>query len=400
MRRALIVGFLAVSALCAASPEFERLKTEAARAKAILADEKLEDQVGAVSPLHAALHAWVESRLPEALGSSTSQLHHLAEDLQAELQAAGVGLAGSDDYDHWETANFGKLEVDFKWLPELPDALVVVEGAGVRCGMDDAVYFYQFQSGKRTLVLEDHRETSWGHAAGEVQVSEPDSQGRRLVLTSFTSAQCASAWMRMAYSVNRLDPSTGVSHLLVSEEHDFWLNLTGPLVLLEPDRLTVEFLDSSVDGEVHNRTRVHIYNLANEPKRVDPVALQPQDFAEEWLTRPWSEMTSRSSQGLELWHQKLHGEFVLADYASVVSCSNSQMWSIGLVITHIGETEITDPSTSYFLVRDLGNYRYRMDAVSITPPAGCTGVGIVSDYDIRASLKHPWLSTKELEELR
>ena len=33
------------------------------------------------------------------------------------------------------------------------------------------------------------------------------------------------------------------------------------------------------------------------------MALQPQDFAEEWLTRPWSEMESRSDPATKALHE-------------------------------------------------------------------------------------------------
>ena len=77
----------------------------------------------------------------------------------------------------------------------------------------------------------------------------------------------------------------------------------GPEFVLKPDELIMEFLDASVDVTVHNRTQIHRYSFGAETvQRLDPVAFQPQDFAEEWLTRPWTEMQSRSEPETEEWH--------------------------------------------------------------------------------------------------
>ena len=156
----------------------------------------------------------------------------------------------------------------------------------------------------------------------------------------------------------------------------------------------LEFLGRSVDPGVHHRTRIRRYPLAGGVQRPDPVALQPQDFAEEWLERPWSEMQSRSAPETAEWHNKLHADLVLADYSAVVPCAQRPgRWMIALDITQIGEKELAEALETYFLVRELGNYRYRMEAVSDEQPEGCPGEQFASE-------KHPWLSPEELKALR
>ena len=63
---------------------------------------------------------------------------------------------------------------------------------------------YHFDERGRTRVFEDHPTSKWGYGGATLQLSGPDSQGRRLLLTHYMSVQCASAWMGMAYSVYRL----------------------------------------------------------------------------------------------------------------------------------------------------------------------------------------------------
>jgi hypothetical protein len=167
----------------------------------------------------------------------------------------------------------------------------------------------------------------------------------------------------------------------------------GLIFALKPDELIIELLDNSVDTTIHNRTQIHRYSFVDGVKRLEPVALQPQDFAEEWLTRPWSEMQTGSAPETQKWHAKLHADFVLGEYSNVVACAGKpDRWSIGLEIKYLGEKELKDPIEAHLLVRDLGNYRFEMEAVSDSEFEGCPGQGTPRD-------KHPWLSVEQLKAL-
>jgi len=199
--------------------------------------------------------------------------------------------------------------------------------------------------------------------------------------------------MGMAYSVYRVASQPVSGELLLTDEHGFWLNYDGPEFVLKPDELIIQFLDRSVDLGIHNRTRIHRYSFAREARRLDPVAFQPQDFAEKWLTRDWREMESRSAPDAKSWHDQLHGDSLWADYSDVVACTGPDRWLIALDIRRTGNEGKSDPPTTYFLVHDQGSYTYSMEAVSTYTPIGCAGEGSASD-------KHPWLSTAELKALR
>jgi hypothetical protein len=96
----------------------------------------------------------------------------------------------------------------------------------------------------------------------------------------------------------------------------------------------------------------------------------------------------------------LHADFVLAEYSAVVPCAERPgRWTIALDITHVGERKLPEPLERYFLVRDLGNYRYQMEAVGDSRPAGCPGKGLASDSG-NVSDRHPWLSPAELKALQ
>jgi hypothetical protein len=179
---------------------------------------------------------------------------------------------------------------------------------------------------------------------------------------------------------------------LLSSKHDFWLGNDGPYFVLRPDELTIEFLDRSIDMGVHNRTHIFRYNFANGVRRLEPFAFQPQDFVEEWLTTPSSEVQSMSTSEAGEWRRKLHN-VSYDQYFEVVACiAKPGRWSIGLQVTYEGEKELEMPIQTYFLVEDVGNYRYTLEAVSDEEFEGCPGEGSPSD-------KHPWLSVEQLKAL-
>jgi hypothetical protein len=187
----------------------------------------------------------------------------------------------------------------------------------------------------------------------------------------------------MTYAVYRMS-SAQPPEPLFSSEHGFWMGNAddGRLFVLKPDELMIEFLDGSADVGVHNRTYLLRYSFADGVKRLEPVAFQPQDFAEEWLTRPWSEMQSRSAPETQKWHTKLHASFG-GSYNNVVLCAvKPDRWSLGLEQDYIGDRKLEIPISVHFLIHDLGNYRFEMEAVSDSEFEGCPGEGAPSD-------KHP-----------
>jgi hypothetical protein len=387
MRRFFVLLFLPAS-LFPQDAALARLKHEMAVARA-QEQQDYKDRVARIATVHAALRDWLKPQLPKDVYSLAGETSRLEASLPGVLKDAGLSRPDSADADRdMLDPGFDEVGFQLKMMPELPDMLFVTATVKVPCGEDQAVYAYRFDSTGRTRVIDYHPPGEGAYEGAELQLSDPDSQGRRLLLIHRTSTQCASLWMGMTYAVYRLSLSHPPESLL-SSDHGFWLNDDGPAFILRPNELMVEFLDSSVDSGIHNRTHILRYNFADGVHRIEPMAFQPQDFAEEWLTQPWPEMQSRSAPEIQKWHAKLQADFQLGDYSSVLLCAaKPDRWSIGFV----GETRTKEPINAYFLVRDLGGYRYEMEAVSDSPFAGCPGEGSPSE-------KHPWLSVEQLKAL-
>lgn len=392
---------LAACALLGQDAAFDRLKGEAARMRALSSGmDTREFHAGALAPLHLALRDWIESQLPQKAGTAAGEFRSLEAALRGKLRDARLSepdtsasaMAGP------EGPGTGYVSLELKQLPEVPDALFAIASVTVECGDDEAVYLYHFGADGRTRVLEGHPGSETGYFEGaQIELYGPDDHGRRLLVTHYTSTQCGSVWMGAAYSVYRLDVQRGASELLLADEVVFRLDF-GLEFVPKPEEPIIEAMGFGVDPANHMvRRTIYRYGFSQGVQRLDPVALQPQDFAEEWLTRPWSEMQSRSAGDTRDWHERLHSDSIGAHYSAVVQCSaRSGRWLIGLDIDQIGEKGLPDVLRTWFLVRDLGNYRYNMETVGASRPAGCPGAGLKSD----AIDKHPRLSREQLRALQ
>lgn len=393
-----LVWLLVASSLFGQVTGFDRLKRESAAVRALSGHDANHIPVAALAPLHLALRDWIESQLPQRSGTTAAEFNALETRLQGELRVAGLSLAGAQVGP--PGVPLGSVGFRFEWIPGLPSTMFVIASVTVDCGFDETIYLYRFDSAGRTRVLEDHPQSEWGYTEWGLKLSDPDPRGRRLLLATYTSVQCASSWAGMAYSVYRLGRDID-SELLLADQQGFYDDRNGgPEFILKPEEMAIEFTARSMDSGILTRTRILRYSFTPVIRRVDPVALRPQDFAEEWLTRPWDEMQSRSAEETKKQHNRLYGDYILGDYYSVAPCEPThQHWLITLDITDIGEKKLNEPLRTYFLLSEVDKHQYRMENVGQSRPAGCSSGKVHNSVDFSLE-KQPWLSTTELEALR
>jgi hypothetical protein len=190
-------------------------------------------------------------------------------------------------------------------------------------------------------------------------------------------------WNQLSYSLFRYASGAGTSIPVFSGDHGVYFGVDHPYnVQLKPDELLLELRDRSIDSGLRNRTHVLRYGVEPQPvTRINPVALQPQDFVDEWLTRPWLEMESRSSAAnrdkLAQWHNFLSGpdgSFVGGDINVVQRCTEKpDDWKVSVTFHWIAGKELPEQFTVYFLVYGIGRYRFEMKAINIEAPDGCPG---------------------------
>jgi len=131
--------------------------------------------------------------------------------------------------------------------------------------------------------------------------------------------------------------------------------------------------------EAIRRAAVYHYRIDGEtPQRIDPLALRPLDFVQEWLTHDWPEATfwSEAQNRLPMrdTHEKLHKDSVGGQVLRpTMHCPGTpELWQVGVDFSDPPTPFGTPPRGTYFLVRWRPPYRFTMVDIRDRPFEGCT----------------------------
>jgi hypothetical protein len=379
--RILLVSVLMAAECVAQDEALERVKTESARQNSLTTQDfwkKSEAFRERSAAFHAAIRDWIETQLPKSKAVLDAEFPYLSPKLNAVQQA---GLIAPRDNVFDGPANFGSIDhVRTSRPPGDPDRLLVNVGIDVPCGFDDAVYVYDYSQGSPRRILASRGARDHGEIVSDVLFSKLDESGSRLILILRSGVQCGSTWNMLAYDLFRLSAGAPEAVPILSGEHGIWFGAEHPYqVRLELNDLLMEIRDRSIDPVIHNRAHILHYKVEDTAvTRIDPVALQPQDFVDEWLNQPWEVMESRSAAAedgkLKLWHEFLSGDFVGGEFSLVQACSNEPgQWQVGVDMSFIRGKQLPDPLPVYFLVQQLGQYQFKMTGISFDPEVSCPG---------------------------
>lgn len=319
-------------------------------------------------PLHQALRDWVESRLPQSL-AQLATIPAIDRAITRDLAAVGFRKESGDRHD----IRPGLPLASIKRLSEDANKVLVTTDVTVPCGVYSFAYLYDYSTGSRRQILEDRPTREHDESVNSIRVSPPGTHAGQLIVVFRSAVQCGSSWGRLSYHLATWSPSENVARRALDAEHDIWFGAEHPYqARLAADDLLLEFRSWSFDGRMSDRAHVLHYHLSNGLfLRVDPVALRPQDFVDEWLTRPWSEMASRSSDAakLERWHQRLASDHP-SPYINVVQrCPQSGLWQIGVSFSKKHDEE----TVFWFLVQSRPGYHFLMKIVGLERQPGCPG---------------------------
>ncbi|MBV8166893.1 MAG: hypothetical protein JO021_08875 [Alphaproteobacteria bacterium] len=345
-------------------------------------DIRVEGSVPAFAPIKRQLRAWVESRLGAFVRDGDEVV--LARELSGELFDGDLlceGPTGTLD-DRCARAQTGYSARGF--LGEIRmqrlkygTVLVVRTALGVICGYDESAYVYEWRDERWRLMLEVEEDTSGTRPYlpeqyDSVLVSSPGEGGDRLVLTLGHPPRCSSNWHPVYYRLWRLSPSRSIYRLLLDRSEQAFL----PSVLgsLSAHEALIEFRVGSLDHDLHNRPAVRHFRIDGAAvTQIDPIALSPRDFVEEWLTQTWDASErwtdARARSGLERWHERLQGDVRSGEFLDATKrCYRSaDVWQVAI---RFGDRE--KPIDAYFLVRWQPPYRFAMVAIANQTARDCT----------------------------
>lgn len=201
-----------------------------------------------------------------------------------------------------------------------------------------------------------------------------------LVLSLRRGEWCTSSWHPVQLRLWRAGPDRPQALLLEQNDFAFLSDVDGPLAArLDGADAYAEFMVASLDMGVHSRLTTRHYRVEGERvRRLDPIALTPANFIEEWLSQPWRHSIAWTDpagrQAARRWHAAMRdrngaastsGEFT----GNALRCRHdASLWQVGMDFADMPARQ----RHVAFLVRWTEPYRFRLVAISRKPWPGCT----------------------------
>ena len=345
-----------------------------------------------LTPVKVALRRWVEAQLPPPSkpgrikgtivtpdGDNLKALARLLTDRldEAALTCGDVETEGyrcnaedADDFFVSERGHVGPVQLG---LVGDGAYLLVVTGVGVLCGEDESAYLYEPAGDRWKLVFASEQDNyRKGHYSvqnfTEIAVSPSAADGSSnplpLVATLGYAPWCSSTWSSLFTRLWRMS-ATSISPMpLIDRADSMWFGDDDfGEARLDHNDLLVQYTAESMDSGVHNRKHLLHYRIgsADRIERVDPVALRPMDFVDEWLSSNWKDAVhwiegAANPAGFKAAHGQGKAEF---DDTGKRCREDRSLWQVAL------------EGGRYFQVRWTAPYVFRMVAVSRRPFAGC-----------------------------
>lgn len=315
------------------------------------------------------LRDWVEARLtgwPERGDEGDLQ-----RKLNADLSREGL-FCGTQTCPDWTKIGF----LDKVTLRRESGFIILQTAVGIDCGYDDSVYIYAWSPEGWRRVWQNEQNTYTDkeykpqHLQG-VHISPHNTANDYLVLTLGTEPWCQSAWHDAYYRAYRLGPDPNPEPILSGGRWaylgDYQPPIRGAITL---DDIFVEYIVASIDG---GREEVEHYKIDHDKvKRIDPLALSPRDFVDEWLISDWSDAYEWSESpdrgSLADAHKKLHNVHGPPVFVRpTLHCPKTpDLWQVGVSFDDLNSKPM------YFLVRWRPPYRFTMVRITAQPSPACT----------------------------
>ncbi len=331
------------------------------------------------------LREWVETRLLFHPRDGDDAM--LGSRLNQELRGADLACQTSEEVIEnrcgaGETFNslgfLGAVEIRRQQSGQF---LIVRTAIGIACGFDESAYAYEWRKdrwrrvwrGEQVVYTQEQYAPQTIHS---VLISRPADRDRRdhLILSLGSRQDCVSDPQPVYYRLWRLNEDRFDAKLLMNRSELAVIGIEPPITgSVTPGAAMVEFAAPSIDIKVGSRRVVRSFVVDGEDiKRVDPVALGPRGFTEDWLTQRWVDSIAWVRPGarplLERWHDRLHdGGAPKGTFAGVTQQCSVNRWQVGVSVQdrNKGSRDI------YFLVRWRPPYYFEMLDIRDKPWAEC-----------------------------
>lgn len=367
---------------------------------------RVRDAGPELTPVKQTLRAWLENQLPiepsptgpdqPVYLPNPSELAALSERLNRDLNgerltcgdvasAASRCASGSPGQDD-ARGYVGEVHVS-----SLDDGryLLAVTAVGVRCGFDESAYIYRRGPDRKWSLLLQSEQDRYGEdeyapqnflsisvSPSDVPWNEPAPPP--LVLTLGYSPWCSSNWQSLSTRLWRASTSTPTPGPLIDKKDTLYIgdDQIASARLTQKD-LVIQYRGQSIDGATLIRSHVEHYLIGEGDKveRIAPVALNPNDFVEEWLTSDWPEAerwidASGDKSALAKLHSASPKELGEFDGPPTRCRSDPTLWQVSFAASEGRKQYRLSPST-HFLVRWIAPYRFSLIRAQQRSFQGC-----------------------------
>lgn len=285
-----------------------------------------------------------------------------------------LGPAG-DEVPPYSGRYGAQLKFAVKQWRDHPRIIGIVPSFAIECGSDAMLFVFRDDGAAWREALRWHS-PPYGQVSGawwsfDYAISPVDEQDRWFVVAKSIAPWCSSTWSEIRYAALRPAHAGSAPGILYQAKDPIWWGGDDlGTISADRDTLEVRFHAGSIDLDVPDRLWIRRFMVEGDRvRRVDPVTSSPQDFADEWIVRPWSEMVHWSaSPSLSRWHDRLRRMRHFA-YDSIRRCGErSDRVQVGL------RSEKDDAPC---FLRVEGQSHYVMTAVSPSADPACDGVNLL-----------------------
>jgi hypothetical protein len=339
------------------------------------------------------------ARVPELLRQLNHQLRALITDtlndrsrlavpsqveIIAELQAAGWDEIPSQKWNAY--GEISQIGFDFGSGYD-PGVLVVSTQLWIPCGADpdSAIYVFQERVREWKLVLAtdadfdpvgDDQESSM-----QYRLSPPDPHGNWFLAIAHSPPACGPTPASLRYKILRPGPSPDEPQVVFDHREPLDPKFHPPFRLQVDEAwfALTRGKERKLDGEPG--VSIERYQISGDRiSRLQPLALKPEDFLDEWVSLGWDEAARWSTQSadadLQSWHSRINAlahdsteiEFVQPCPAQP---SADETWLAGLWIDQ--KLNPTAENERLYIVVSERKRAFFVDSVQTSRPPGCPG---------------------------
>lgn len=366
-----------------------------------------------LTPVKQALRLWVEQQLPPVPAPDSHGIIHsleaadltaLSNTLNRKLEHAWLSCSDSAptdpgcvtdptaDEDH--RGYIGDVQIGSL---DYNRYLFVITGVGVRCGYDESFYLYDQGPGRKWHLLLASEQDHYGKDdyspqnflsvdVSRANAAWNDPAPPPLVVTVGFSPWCSSNWQMLYTRLWRASSATTTPKPLIDRSDELYMGDDFVAAArLTPTDLLLEFNGRSIEGDKLVRPHVvhYLIHPADRLERIAPVALQPNDFVEEWMestpaeARRWIDPRASRAAVAKVHafyaNRFLFGEF---DGAAKQCRSDPSLWQVGFA-EQLKNGD--DGPVRYFQVRWMAPYRFTFVRAGSHRFSGCDRVVTMPD---------------------